>query len=104
MIQCAAAGTFDLELSELAHAGKQSFAFTASAVFQHLLSPLISATLHAAAGPLEVASVQAGPLRVTAPANATLHFCEVQKRESPEMFGALRFLSGIKKPDAGSGL
>jgi hypothetical protein len=29
MIQCAAAGTFDLELSELAHAGKQSFAFNA---------------------------------------------------------------------------
>jgi hypothetical protein len=40
MIQRPAAGTFDLELSELAHAGKQSFAFTASAIFQHLLIPL----------------------------------------------------------------
>jgi hypothetical protein len=45
MIQRPAAGTFDLELSELAHAGKQSFAFTASAIFQHLLIPSISVTL-----------------------------------------------------------
>ncbi|KQQ63771.1 hypothetical protein ASF66_05410 [Pseudomonas sp. Leaf129] len=102
MIQRPAAGTFDLELNELAHAGKQSFAFTASAIFQHLLIPSISVTL--AVGRKNVANGQAGALRVASPAKATFRFCNVQKREGPEMFGAFAFLSGIKKPDAGSGV
>lgn len=42
MIQGAATRTLDLELRELAHTGEQSFATTASALFEHLAIPLIS--------------------------------------------------------------
>ncbi|MCV4289589.1 hypothetical protein OH708_16850 [Pseudomonas capsici] len=35
MIQCSTSGTLDLEFGVLTHPGKQSFAFTASEVFQH---------------------------------------------------------------------
>jgi hypothetical protein len=43
MIQRPASGAFDLELIELAHTGKKSFAFSTTAIFQHLQSPLMSA-------------------------------------------------------------
>lgn len=36
MIQCAASGTLDLELGEIAHAGEKSFAVAASPFFQHM--------------------------------------------------------------------
>ena len=39
MIQCSASGAFDLEFGVLAHSGKQSFALSTSAIFQHLPMP-----------------------------------------------------------------
>jgi hypothetical protein len=41
MIQCSAAGTFDLEFCVLTHPGEQSFAMAAAAFFQHLQILLI---------------------------------------------------------------
>jgi hypothetical protein len=35
VIQCSAAGAFDLELGELTHPGEQSFALPTPAIFQH---------------------------------------------------------------------
>lgn len=36
MIQCPATGALDLELGELTHTGKKSFAITTPQIFQHI--------------------------------------------------------------------
>jgi hypothetical protein len=55
MIQRPAPGALDLELGILAHPGKQSFALTTPAVFQHRHTPFGPASTAALSGTAETA-------------------------------------------------
>jgi hypothetical protein len=98
MIQRPASGTLDLELCELTHTGKKSFAFTASAIFQHLQSLLISARLRPARASSGGLGWLAGwfcdpaaPLGVSAPAGAALIFLARRNAKAPNLSGLFAF-------------